>query len=170
MDWSPSYIADAKDGERNALRKNHLKESNMEFHVAFPEDLMEAGIGNSSVDMVYINNVMTLVYDVDKTLSEFYRVLKPGGLLVCETIFASEERDPAVVAKARNIGNSIQAAGTRKQFFDQLERAGFPDAEVVDEFEVDVDQGFKANYKVDAIESSEEIKFYAVAINVRKPS
>ena len=170
VDWSPSYIADAKDGERNALRKNHLKESNMEFHVAFPEDLMEAGIGNSSVDMVYINNVMTLVYDVDKTLSEFYRVLKPGGLLVCETIFASEERDPAVVAKARNIGNSIQAAGTRKQFFDQLERAGFPDAEVVDEFEVDVDQGFKANYKVDAIESSEEIKFYAVAINVRKPS
>ena len=169
VDWSPSYIADAKEGETTALRKNHLKESNMEFHVAYPEDLMEAGIGNATVDIVYINNVMTLVYDVDKTLSEFYRVLKPGGLLICETIFSSGARDEAIVAKARNIGNSIQAAHPRDEFFAKLDAAGFGVPEVVDEFEVSADQGFKANHKVDVIESDEEVTFYAVAINVRKP-
>ena len=170
VDWSPSYIADAEDGIRSAVRKNHLKESNMEFHVAYPEDLMAGGIGNSSFDMVYINNVMTLVYDESKTLSEFYRVLKPGGMLVCETIFASAERDDSVVAKARNIGNSIQAARTREEFFEKLESAGFGNPEIVDEFEVSADQGFKANHKVDVIESDEDVTFSAVAINVKKPA
>ena len=66
VDWSPSYIAEAEADSERAWRKNHLQESNMEFHVAYPEDLMEAGIGDNSVDMVYINNVMTLLYDQEK--------------------------------------------------------------------------------------------------------
>ncbi len=170
VDWSPSYIADAEDGVVPALRKNHLKESNMEFHVAYPEDLMAGGIGNSSVDVVYINNVMTLVYDEAKALSEFYRVLKPGGLLICETIFASASRDEAVVSKARNIGNSIQAARTQEEFFEKLAAAGFSEPEIVDEFEVEADQGFKANHKVDTVASDENVTFSAVAINVVKPA
>ena len=168
VDWSPSYIEDAKEGERDALRKNHLKTTNMEFHVAYPEDLMAGGVGNSSVDVVYINNVMTLVYDTDKTLSEFYRVLKPGGLLICETIFSDKERDDAVVKKARAMGNSIQAARTRDEFFAKLASAGFEVPEVVDEFEVMADQGFKANHKVDVVASDEDVKYCAVALNVRK--
>ena len=169
VDWSPSYIAEAKDDSERAWRKNHLKESNMEFYVAYPEDLMAAGIGNNSVDAVYINNVMTLVYDADKTLAEFYRVLKPGGLLICETIFSDKERDDEVVRKARSIGNSVQAGRTREEFFEKLARAGFADPEVVDEFEVAAEQGFKANHNVEVIDSDEDVKFFAVAINVRKP-
>lgn len=169
VDWSPSYIADAEDGVEHAIRKNHLKESNMEFHVAFPEDLMEAGIGNSSVDVVYINNVMTLVYDADKTLSEFYRVLKPGGLLICETVFASGERDDAIIEKARSIGNSVQAARTEGEFMEKLSAAGFANAEIVDEMDVSANQGFKANHLVDTVEDDADVKFSAVAINARKP-
>ena len=168
-DWSASYIADAKDGEAAALRKNHLKKSNMEFYVAYPENLMEAGIGDNSMDVVYINNVMTLVYDPDVTLAEFYRVLKPGGLLICETIFASEKRDDAIVEKARSIGNSVQAGRTQEEFFAQLAAAGFPDPEIVDVMDVDADQGFIASRKVDTVESSENVTFKAVALNVCKP-
>jgi len=168
-DWSPSYIAEAEADSERAWRKNHLKESNMEFHVAYPEDLMEAGIGDNSVDMVYINNVMTLLYDQEKALKEFYRVLKPGGLLVCETIFSDEERDAEVVRKARAMGNSIQAGRTKGEFFGMLSAAGFGEPEIVDEFEVEPDQGFKANHTVPVVESDEEVDFFAVAINVRKP-
>ena len=168
-DWSASYIADAKDGEAAALRKNHLKKSNMEFYVAYPENLMEAGIGDNSMDVVYINNVMTLVYDPDATLAEFYRVLKPGGLLICETIFASEKRDEAVVAKARSIGNSVQAGRTQEEFFAQLAAAGFGEPEIVDTMDVDADQGFIASRKVDTIDSNETVSFKAVALNVCKP-
>ena len=169
VDWSPSYIADAKDGVEHAWRKNHLKKSNMDFYVAYPENLMAAGVGDESVDAVYINNVMTLVYDTDKTLAEFYRVLKPGGLLICETIFADKQRDDAVVEEARSIGNSVQAGRTQDEFFQALERAGFPKPDVVDAFVVDADQGFKADRKVDVVESDESVTFSAVALNVRKP-
>ena len=169
VDWSPSYIDEAKVDSERAWRKNHLKETNMEFHVAYPEDLMEAGIGNNSVDMVYINNVMTLLYDQEKAIQEFYRVLKPGGLLVCETIFSDKERDDEVVRKARAIGNSIQAGRTKEELFALLSAAGFGEPEVVDEFEVAADQGFKANRTVEVVESDEDVTFSAVAINVRKP-
>ena len=168
-DWSRDYIEEAKADSERAWRKNHLKETNMEFHVAYPENLMEAGIGNNSVDMVYINNVMTLLYDQGEALKEFYRVLKPGGLLICETIFSSDKRDEEVVSKARAIGNSIQAAHTREEFVEMSNAAGFEAPETVDEFEVAVDQGFKANYKVDAIDSDEDVKYFAVALNIRKP-
>ena len=58
VDWSPSYI---EGGHRRipekAWRKNGLKANNMSFKVAYPEDLMQAGIGEGTVDVVYINNV-----------------------------------------------------------------------------------------------------------------
>ena len=168
VDWSPSYIADAKGDEERAWRKNHLKKSNMEFKVAYPEDLMQAGIGDKSVDAVYINNVITLVYDQAQTIAEFARVLKPGGLLICETIFSDKERDLEVVRKAREIGNSVQAGRTREEFFALLSAAGFGEPEIVDEAPVEADQGFKANYKVEVVESDEDVKFSAVAINVYK--
>jgi len=168
-DWSPSYIADAKAGEQAALHKNHLKKSNMEFYVAYPENLMEAGIGDNSMDIVYINNVMTLVYDADATLREFYRVLKPGGLLVCETIFASAERNEDIVEKARAIGNSIQAARTKDEFFAELAAAGFNEPEIVVDADDEANQGFIASKTVETVESDEDVEYTAVALNVRKP-
>ena len=168
VDWSADYIAEAEGGSEHARRKNHLDKSNMEFHVAYPEDLMQAGIGNGTVDAVYINNVMTLLYDPAKALQEFSRVLKPGGLLICETIFSDKERDPQVVQQARAMGNSVQAGRTQKEFFDMLEAAGFGTPEIVDEYEVEADQGFKANHKVAIAETDEDVKFKAVAINVLK--
>ena len=170
VDWSPSYIADAKDGVEHAWRKNHLKESNMEFRVAYPEDLMQAGIGDCSVDVVYINNVMTLVYDADKALSEFYRVLKPGGLLICETVFADVERDDEIIEKARSIGNSIQAGRTQAEFFAKIKAAGYGEIEVVDEYEVAANRGFVAGRTVEVVEGDEGVTFKAVALNVRKPA
>ena len=169
VDWSEDYIREAKAGMERAWHDNHLKANNMEFHVACPEDLMAGGIGDNSVDAVYINNIMTLVYDTEKTLSEFYRVLKPGGLLICETVFSDKERDEATYQAARELGNSIQAGRTQAEFFEQLAEAGFGEPEIVDELPVEPDTGFKFNRKVPVVPTTEDVKFTAVAINVRKP-
>ncbi|MBQ6391589.1 MAG: methyltransferase domain-containing protein [Eggerthellaceae bacterium] len=167
VDWSADYIREADAGKERAWRDNHLKGNNMEFHVAYPEDLMAAGIGDNSVDVVYINNVTTLLYSISDALAEFSRVLKPGGLLICETVFSDVERDDEVVREARTIGNSIQAARTREEFYSLLADAGFAKPEVIDEFEVAPDTGFRFTRKVATVPTDEEVKFYAVALNVR---
>ena len=169
VDWSEDYIRDAKAGMERAWHDNHLKANNMEFHVACPEDLMAAGIGDSSVDAVYINNIMTLVYDTPKALAEFHRVLKPGGLLICETVFSDKERDGDTWRAARELGNSIQAGRTKEEFFAQLADAGFGEPEIVDELPVEADTGYKFGRKVATVPTTEDVKFTAVAIYVRKP-
>ena len=65
---------------------------------------MAAGVGTATMDAVYINNVMTLLYDQQQVLKELARVLKPGGLLVLETVFADRKRDEDVVEQARRLG------------------------------------------------------------------
>lgn len=168
VDWSPSYIAEAIEDSERAWRKNNLKANNMDFKVAYPEDLMEAGIGEGTVDVVYINNVMTLLYDQGKALEEFYRVLKPGGLLICETIVSDTTRDAVVVEKARGIGNSIQAALPEDELRAQMTAAGFKDVEVIDSYSVDADRGFTSSTVVETVPSTETVRFEAVAFNARK--
>ena len=129
---------------------------------------MEAGIGEGTVDVVYINNVMTLLYDQGKALEEFYRVLKPGGLLICETIVSDVTRDAAVVEKARGIGNSIQAALPEDELRAQMKVAGFKDVEVIDSYPVDADRGFTSSTVVETVPSTETARFEAVAFNARK--
>ncbi len=168
VDWVSDYIAEAKAGVEHATRKNHLREPNMELHVAYPEDLMMAGVGDSSVDALYINNIITLVYDVDAALAEFARVLKPGGMLICETVFADRERDQEVVAQARAIGNSIQAAETQDRFFERLAAAGFGSPKLVEEYAVVPSQGVTPDREVDIIPDDEDIRYRAVALNILK--
>ena len=140
----------------------------MSFKVAYPEDLMQAGIGESTVDVVYINNVMTLLYDQGKALEEFCRVLKPGGLLICETIVSDVTRDDAVVQKARGIGNSIQAARPEDELLALMKAAGFKDVEVIDSYSVEADRGFTSSTVVETVPSTETVRFEAIALNARK--
>lgn len=140
----------------------------MEFRVAFPEKLIDAGIGDGTMDVVYINNVMTLLYDQKRALQEFARVLKPGGLLILETIFADRPRDEKVVEAARHIGNSIQAARTQDENFAWLDEAGFGDPVIEEGYDVAANRGFKASHTVETVPGDEDVKYQAVSVYVRK--
>lgn len=168
IDWSPSYIEEAKDGITRAWHESGLSHNNMEFRVAYPEDLIGAGIGSSVFDAVYVNNVITLFYDQEQAIREFGRVLKPGGLLILETIFADRPRTDSVVDEARFIGNSVQAARTEQENVAWLEAAGFEAPSVEESFEVEADRGYKAGHTVPKVAGDENVKFTAVSLYVRK--
>ncbi len=168
VDWSPSYIEEARAGAERAWRDSGLKKNNMEFHVAYPEDLMAAGIGSSTIDVVYINNVITLLADPARALAEFSRVLRDGGLLVCETVFADRVRDEGLRRQAKDIGNSIQAAGTEEEFLAMLADAGFGAPETVDSYPVAPARGHTESRVVETGPEEPDVHFLAVALNSRK--
>lgn len=168
IDWSPAYVAESIDGIDRAWHDSGLSGNNMDFRLAYPEDLISAGIGSGTMDVVYVNNVITLFYDQAQAIREFSRVLKPGGLLIMETVFADRERNASVVKAAREMGNSIQAAMTAEQNHGWLEEAGFAEPEIKDEYDVAANRGYKAGETVEVVPGDEDVKYKAVSLFVRK--
>ncbi len=166
-DWVASYIDEARAGIDRAWHDSGLAGNNMEFRVAYPEDLIAAGIGSATFDAVYVNNAITLFYDQATALREFARVLKPGGLLIMETVFSSEPHVPAFTAQARELGNSIQASLTAEENGALLAAAGFGAPEVVDDYAVAADRGYKAGESV-AVVVGDQATYRAVCLNVIK--
>ena len=168
IDWTPSYIEEAKRGMKRAWQENGLKKNNMEFKLAFPEDLMSAGFGNETFDVIYINNVLTLLFDQEQAIAEFGRILRPGGLLVAETVFSDMPRKEDIVDAAKHIGNSIQAAKTKEENFFWLERAGFEGIEIRNKYKVRPERGFVETGTVDTVPSDEKLTFSAVTLYCKK--
>ncbi len=166
-DWVESYVEEAREDSDRAWHDSHLDHNNMEFRVAFPEDLIGAGIGSQTFDAVYVNNVVTLFYSQEAALREFARVLKPGGLLIMETVFASEPHTDEFRNEARDLGNSIQAALTQAENVAMLEDAGFGAVKIVDDYEVEADRGYKAGETVRVVEG-DDATYHAVCLNVTK--
>lgn len=167
IDWSRAYVEESKDGIERAWHDSGLKGNNMDFYVAYPEDLISVGLGTNTLDVVYVNNVMTLFYDQAAALKEFARVLKPGGLLIMETVFADKSRDMEVVRQARAIGNSVQAALTREENYAWLEAAGFGTPDVIDEYPVAPDEGYKHGYTVPMVSDADDVSYEAVSMYIR---
>ncbi len=168
IDWSEQHIAEAKQRCERAWRESGLSHNNMEFHVAFPEDLGSAGIADESIDLAFVNSVVNLAYDYDRVFAELHRVLKPGGLLICETVLANAERDETVMAKAREIGNNVQSAPSKAHFDRLVAKLGFQEPVYLDANIVEADAGFKHTHKAPTVESDEQIVYVASVAHLRK--
>ncbi|WP_299871911.1 class I SAM-dependent methyltransferase [uncultured Cocleimonas sp.] len=59
--------------------------------VDFNEDVQAMSFNDNSYDCVVISRVLTIPPDLDASLSEIHRVLKPGGLAVIAEIYKHEE-------------------------------------------------------------------------------
>ena len=168
IDWNPEFIAEAAQRSERAWIESRLSRNNMEFHVAYPEDLRAAGIEDDSLDLVFVNSVINLAYDYDRAFSEIYRVLKPGGLLICETVLADRKRDPQVVEAARAIGNNVQSAPSKEHFEGLMLKLGFQAPVYLDANVVEADAGFKHTYKAPKVETDEDVVFVASVSHLRK--
>ena len=168
VDWVKDHIEEATARSSRAARETGLPANNMEFHLAYPEALIDAGIGNGTVDVAFVNSVLHLTCKPEEVLAELYRALKPQGLLVLEVALATAPRDAQVVEAARKLGNSIQAAPYRTEFEELLARMGFAVEVAVEPRIVEASMGFKRDFKVPTAPSEENVTFEALVLHARK--
>ncbi|MDO5117335.1 MAG: methyltransferase domain-containing protein, partial [Eggerthellaceae bacterium] len=171
IDWSREHINEAMRDMDRAWQDSGLPESNMEFHWGFPEDLASLGLRDNSMDIVFTNSILNLAYDTKQAIHEIFRVLRFGGMLICETVVATGPRDKTVVEKARAMGNSVQSALSQEEFEAMLAEAGFSMVGLSyrDVHKVNPTDGYIQGYTVDAVESDEDVEFRAVVAHVAKP-
>ena len=168
VEWAPAFVEEAASGAERAWHDSGLSGNNMEFHQGYPEQLDALGIEDGSIDLVYVNTVSNLAFDIEAAFREMRRVLKPGGTLVCETVLASGERDPEVVRAARAIGNSVQAAPSRPEFEGMLARAGFSSVSYRDQHPVAPSDGALPQRPVEAVRSDEDVEFTALVATITR--
>ena len=169
IEWRADMLACAREGEAHALQKCGFETSNMVFCEAYPENLCDV-IDEACADFAYVNSVLNLLYDPTRALAQLHRVLKPGGLLVCDTVLASGPRNAAVVAKARELGNAVQSAPHRKELMSWLMVAGF-DVSSIGAFSMgkaDPTLDADGNPTLPLTPSDEPVSFVATSIHIYK--
>ena len=169
VEWAQEHLKEASQRSDRAWKDSGLAQNNMTFLHGYPEALVAAGVEPASCDVVFVNSVVNLAMDAKRAFEEIYTVLKPGGMLICETVVADAPRDAAVVEAARALGNSIQAAPFKGAFEEILAQVGFGKPAYNDAHDVLPNQGYKANYTVEVAESAEDVRFTATVAHIRKP-
>ena len=168
IDWTPEHIEEATARSERAARESGLSHNNMEFYLAYPEDLSAVGLGNATLDLAFINSALHLTYKPDEVVREMSRVLKSGGEAIFEVALACGERDEQVVEAARELGNSIQAAPFKDAFVQQLSDAGFATVEFEEEKEISPSTGYKFDHEVATAPGEAGMKFISTVVHAYK--
>lgn len=170
IDWRPAFLEQARAGEEKALLKRGLKQSNMTFAECYPERLLDT-VGEECADFIYVNCILNLFCDPVEALGQIRRALKPGGLLVCDTVLATGPRSVGVVEKARSLGNAAQAAPHRKDLMNWLAIAGFDITSIGTEADEHVDPAWNADGEatVPVAPHDESISFVATSVRIYAP-
>lgn len=81
-------------------------------------------LGDSTVDAVLAECSLSLMEDLDGTLAEIHRVLRPGGRLLCSDIYA---RNPGAAAALRSLPfeSCVRGAIGRDKMVATVSRQGF---------------------------------------------
>ena len=169
IEWRADMLERAKDGEERAIAKCGYDTSNILLYGAYPERLEDV-IDASCADFAYVNCVLNLFYDPVRALAQIHRALKPGGLLVCDTVLATGPRNASVVKAARKLGNAAQASPHRKDLMAWLMAAGF-DVTSVGAFsagKVDPELDADGNPTVPLAPSDEPVSFVATSVRIYK--
>ena len=169
-DPSAELIAIAEERKEAAWKKNGLPCCNLGYRVAFAEDLAAAGISSESFDAVFANSSLYVDFDPVLAFREAFRVLTPGGLLIFDGVVAEGARDAGVVARARKIGNCVQAAWSRAELERVLLAAGFDAPAYCEESPIAVDAGVEEGVSFPVVSGGGQIAFTKTTALAMRPA
>lgn len=131
VDWSAVFLDAARAGERHALDKSGLAESNMAFALGYPEEIDQVA-DTGSFDVAIANSVLNLAYDRTAAYAALARTLRPGGLFHYAAVVAEEEPSERALAEACAAGDAVAAALSEGRLLAELRAVGFAQCEVVE--------------------------------------
>jgi SAM-dependent methyltransferase len=108
-------------------QKTFPEASPVEFKKGLIEDLLGAGIGDNSVDVVISNCVINLVPDKQKAFNEIFRVLKFNGEVCISDIFTDRPLSQAAREDRVLLGECLGNAVDINTFTVLMQNAGFDD-------------------------------------------
>ena len=168
IDPSACLIKDAKAYVEKSRIEEKFGKCKVSLMQAYPEDLKLCGMTDASFDVVFANSSINVAYSPTRVLYEINRVLKPGGLLVLDSVVSEGEQDKITIQGAREIGNVIQAAISRTTLETLLDKIGFETPEYFKEYEIDPDAGFTDECKVAVVPTNKKVCFTKTTIQTRK--
>ncbi len=113
------------------MDKFGYRKPNVRFVRGYIEDLIGAGIEDSSVDVVVSNCVTNLSPDKPRLFAEIFRVLKPGGELYFSDVFADRRLPSRLALDPVLLGECLGGALYTEDFRRLLYRLGVPDFRVI---------------------------------------
>ena len=123
------YGVDMTDEMLKLARLNANKSgvTNVEFLKGTIEDVP---LPDSSIDVVISNCVINLSTDKPLVFAEMYRLLVPGGRIGISDVVAEDHLSPDDRAERGSFADCFAGALSRKEYFTELSRAGFINAEI----------------------------------------
>ncbi len=126
---------DMTDAMLEKARENARKGdfTNVEFRKGTIEDLP---IEDGSVDVVISNCVINLSPEKDRVFREAFRILRPGGRLMISDIVLERTLPPEIAEEISAYTGCVAGASVRKEYLEQIEKAGFREVSIVREANV----------------------------------
>lgn len=121
----------AIDVNEQSLAEARERASSLDVHenITFErEDATELPYDDETFDVVFVGNVTAYVGDTEAALSEYRRVLKPGGFLVALPMYYERTPDESLLTDVRDaIGTDIDVTTREywRDFFDQPDLRSF---------------------------------------------
>ena len=151
VDWDPGLVSLAQVNAFEAAERGRASGVSMapiKILKAYPESLRAAGLMPCAFDVVYVNNVFSLLADPAAVLAAIEFALDEGGVLMMDAALASEPVPAELREAARAASNSVQASFTCEELRAMLAAAGFEDVAITLGEELDPATGVTPDVRV----------------------